>query len=367
MDVPSCTVVTANFYLDDATRTLTRCFENMKKLLDMPCHLVIYSDSNLMGRIIEYRTRLGLSHLTKGIEMRFDEYPTYSFKDKVIENRQKYWPTRDSRSGWQSHLINCGKIKLLQRTMEENPFGTKKFAWFDSNLGEDGKKIAKNGLKSEDFLQLLRSCESDPDNAIRIQIINCTDKKFIKKENWREFYTCYRWIMAGAAYVCGKDTQDILEDQFSVFLEHTESGFGHADELLWLGLLDKYYDRIKKGYGDYGDIVKNFIHPVSNHHYVYYFILKKYLTFGYHREAYDCAQELLRTYPSATDTNPELHFEILFSLYLATFYHKRDEAETLVEGILNLVKENSELGKAYEKNKTHYDKQFAFAIRHPLI
>lgn len=361
MEIPSCTVVTANFYFNDETRPLARCFENMKKLLEMPCYLVIYSDSNLMSQIVEYRERAGLSHLTRFIEMPFEDFPTYSFRDKIIENRQKYWPTRDPRAGWESHLINCGKVKLLQRTMEQNPFTTKKFAWVDSNLGEDGKKIARNGLTRENFLQLLRTCEADPDDSIRVQITNCTDKKFIKGWNRRAFYTCYRWVLAGALYVCGDDTQDILDAQFSVFLEDTENGFGHSDEMLWLGVLDKYYDRIKKGYGDYGDIIENFIHPVSNHRYIYHLILKRYLSFGYFREAYDCARKLLATYPATIEANHELYFQILFSLYLATFHYRREEAGALIAKILESIKENSEIRKVYEKNKVYYDEQFSFA------
>lgn len=361
MSIPSCTLVTCNFYVNDETRPLSICFTNMKILLEVPCYLVIFCDKLLYELARTYRKDLGLEAKTKFIVMDMSEIPSFQYKDKILSNREKYWPTRDPRASWQSHLLNAYKVKFLEQIIDENPFSTVKFAWIDANLGDNGKKLARHGFHQKDFLKLLHKCEQDPNDTLRIQVINCTCKKYIQDENLAEFYQTYRWIVGTCFFVCGALAKDILQERYNVFLDHTEKGYGHGDEMFWLPLLEKYYDRIKKGYGDYNDTLTNFITPTHSHPYIFYMILKNYFDFGYFREAYDCAKELIKCYDNfeleILDYN--LYLGILFSLYVASYHYKREEASFWADRILQLAQDNAYFKKHFEKQEQFIRSQFA--------
>lgn len=290
---PSVTLVTANFYFNDQIRPLQECFESMKVLLEIPCYLVIFSNQALIDKIKEYRQSFGLEQLTRYYPIEISDLDTYQFKDKIIANREKYWPTRDPRAGWQSHIICSAKFKLVERIIKENPFGTRKFGWIDSNLKKDGAKISRDKLDNSKFLQMLEQCQADPDDSFRIQILNVTSRDYLNHLD--QYYQRYRWVVCGSLFVCGPQALDILEDLWQVFLDHTEKGYGHAEEMFYLGILDKFYSRICKGYGDYQDICTNFILPRGSHNYVFWMILNNYLQLGYHREALDCINALERS------------------------------------------------------------------------
>ena len=70
-------------------------------------------------------------------------------------------------------------------------------------------------------------------------------------------------------------------------------GYGHGEEMLYLDVLDDFYDDIVKSYGDYGQIINNYINPTCNLNYIYNNIIKSYLNFGYNKECSDCCKKVL--------------------------------------------------------------------------
>ena len=81
---------------------------------------------------------------------------------------------------------------------------------------------------------------------------------------------------------------------------------------------------------------------------------------GYHREGYDCCKKLIsqiESYNVHIDCNTYL--DLLFSLYIFTFYHKgKEEAKCVVEHIKSTVVKNPLVKNEYEKNKGFYESQF---------
>jgi hypothetical protein len=131
-------------------------------------------------------------------------------------------------------------------------------------------------------------------DKFHIQILNVCDKKFKDPANKREYYNQYRWIMCGGFFLTAIDAGiTILSRLKEIFVETTQAGYGHGEEMFYLEVLDEYSDQIRGTYGDYGQILDNFIYPTQNIEYVYHTIFERYKQYEYTREANALATQLL--------------------------------------------------------------------------
>lgn len=80
-------------------------------------------------------------------------------------------------------------------------------------------------------------------------------------------------------------------------METTYQGFGHGEEMFYLEVLDEFY-------GDYGQILNNFLGPSRNIEYVYHTVIKGFKDAGYEREYKDACKALLDA-----ATNYLVHFD----------------------------------------------------------
>ena len=286
--------------------------------------------------------------ITKYIEIELEDLWAYQFLDQVKRNREAYWPTRDERTCAESHIICCNKFDFVLETMSINPFNTTHFGWIDAYLGKtlvnpkanaDQKALAhpkanadqKAQSASTEALALanadqkanadrktlstcttLRICENYTIATIprilrtiadewkstqfHIQILNVCDKKFKDPAHKREYYNQYRWVVCGGFFVTAPDAGiSILSRLKEIFVETTQAGYGHGEEMFYLEVLDEYSEQIRGTYGDYGQILDNFIYPTRNIEYVYHTILANYKSFGYEREASKLESQLLES------------------------------------------------------------------------
>lgn len=279
--------------------------------------------------------------------MELEDLWTYQFLEQVKQNRAAYWPTRDERTCAESHIICCNKFDFLLETMTINPFNTTHFGWIDAYLGKastlqgdqkasslqgdqnaldpSGTKDLKDpkgcqkvstlpstpsGTKEVPICDTLRICEAYTPATVprilrtiadewksdkfHIQILNVCDKRFKDPANKREYYNQYRWIMCGGFFLTAIDAGiTILSRLKEIFVETTLAGYGHGEEMFYLEVLDEYSDQIRGTYGDYGQILDNFIYPTQNIEYVYHTIFERYKQYGYTREANALATQLL--------------------------------------------------------------------------
>jgi hypothetical protein len=328
--------------------------------MTIPVYLVINCDDTTYPIIKQLRDPY--DHLTVYNIISLTDLWIYQYEDQVNKNREVFWGTRDSRAGTDSHLINCNKCNFVLDTIQKNPFQTTKFGWIDAFLQTNMKKIAENYTPN-----LLPYVLSNITDKYHIQILNVTDKKFKKPENKREFYGQYRYIVCGSFFTCGKDIGiKVMTRLRDIFLEATKAGFGHGDEMLHLEILDEFYDDMDHSYGDYGQILHNFIQPTRNIPYIVHFILKRYFDLGYHREGYDCGNTLLREIKShRLHVDPANHFQIAFMTYVATFYHRHSEAAAAAQYILDICKVHPSLKEQWNTNPAFYRAQLSHAVRVP--
>jgi hypothetical protein len=357
---PNCTLVTAcyNFNnLHKAARSPAELLDGIKTVLQVPFYLVIYCDNTMTSAIREERAKYGLQDVTRVYEIEFEKLWAYQFLDKVKANRLSYHPTRDERTSAETHLITCNKFDFVLQTIESNPFSTSKFGWIDSVVRENMAKICENYNHS-----LLYKVLTSISDKFHIQILNVCDKKYKNKEHKREFYQQYRWIVCGSFFTCGKEIgRKVLTRLKEVVSDTTQEGYGHGEEMFYLEVLDEFYEDIARAYGDYGQILNNFLQPTRNIYYIVHCIIKGYSNLSYHRECYDCCIALVRQIEDFNiHISYDLMLEIYFYLFLSSFYYKHEEAKDVVKKIRLLCDKNPYFNQEFQRNKDFYTSQFAY-------
>jgi hypothetical protein len=312
---PPCTLVTAAYVFSHAgARTAEETLRTMRTLLAVPCYLVVYCDPKMEPLIRGVRGGGAWDAITRVVVQPFEALWCAPLLDRVRANREIYWPTRDARTSAETHLITCNKADFVLQAMALNPFGTSIFGWIDANIGEGGSKISW-----EYENHLLLSILSRVDERFHLQIMNVTDKRFKIKEHKRECYAAYRWIACGCLFTTGVEVgRRVLGRVKELVLEATEMGFGHGEEMFYLEIIDEFYDEIHRGYGDYRDLLHNFIEPTTNLVYVYWHVVMRSYEMGYDRECMDAAVTLLRRFDAfGTEMNYDLYMRLLMVYYLA--------------------------------------------------
>ena len=359
--VPNCTVVTALYNLykyHKKSVSSETCVDRINVVLELPVYLVIFTEKEFIDILTTRRREYGFSSITLIIERKFEDLPKYNYLEQIKKNRSIYFPTRDERTSAESHLLTCSKPDFILETMRLDPFHTTKFAWLDALLGINDKMRICENYTIDKFLNVLNTIT----DKFHIQILNVNNKSFKLDENKKDYYATYKYVVCGGFFTCGIIIgQQILNRVNENFIKTTELGFGHGEEMLFLEILDEFYDNIEKGYGDYGQIINNILFPVCNLDYIYSCILQRYLDLSYHKESYDCSKKLLYSIENLkSNCAPNLYMNILFSHYIATFYYKNEEAFDVIKHIYNVCNENNELKQAFNQNKGFYESQFRY-------
>jgi len=362
----TCTLSTACFDLtkyNNRGRPLSTAINNMTSLLKTECYLVIYTDPYCIDLIKEIRKEF--DSITKYIVLEFEQLECYKYINLVKKNRKEYWPTRDERTCSESHLLCSNKFNFVLQTIESNPFNTSHFGWIDgTNLGANFSAICKN-YNPQMFLDFLNI----NDYKFHIQILNVNDKKY--KNNKRDYYRKYRYVVCGGLFITEKEIGiKILNRLNEIFIDTTILGYGHGEEMYYLEVLDEFYDDFEKSYGDYGQIINNFIHPTTNLHYIYYLIINNYLKFEYYKECYDCCIKVLYSIENnlADEYYEELYMNVLYAYYISArnIYSETNNIispSKIIDHIYNICKTNTKMGEEFNKKKQFYEQQFSNTLK----
>jgi hypothetical protein len=355
-----CTLTTACFDLtrfNTHSRTLIETINNIKPLLSVPCNLVVYTDNNCVDLIKNIRNDYNCNNITYYVVVDFEELEFFKYNEIIKQNRKIYHPTKDDRTCSESHILCCSKFNFVLQTIEINPFKTNKFGWIDANLNNNFSKICKNYTNNM-LLYILNNINE----KFRIQILNVCDKKYKELIYKKEYYESYKWVVCGCLFTTGKEIGvKVLNRLNKIFEETTILGYGHAEEMLYLEILDEFYNDIERSYGDYSTILNNFITPTIGYDYINEFIVKKYLHYGYNKECYDCCKKLLNEIENyKVEINYSVYFSILFSLFVSSFYYKNHETKEILKHINNLIDTNPYIKVEFDKNQDFYKGQFSY-------
>jgi len=354
MSIPDCTLITACFnvhHTNENAFSIEKIKESSATLMSMPCYLVVFCDKNTISILKEKREEYGFLSITKFIQVEMLELWSFQFLEKVQQNRVKNWPSRDLRSNEYTHLIQCNKFDFLLQIMEINPFQTGKFGWIDCFLGINANKICEN-YSTDKILYILNNIT----DKFHFQVLNVCDKNFKNKNLKFMYYQNYRYIMCGCLFTCSEKIGRPILKRLKEIAENTiNAGYGHGEEMFFLEILDEFENDIIKSYGDYGQILNNFIRPTKNFSYIYSFILHRYILRLYYKEAYECAKVLIGAIESQiTDVNDEIHMKILLDYYASILSHKPDEAMYIVDYINEICNKNPSMKIEFDKAEQKY-------------
>ncbi len=299
MKPPNCTLITACYDLNKYNkkcRTTEECLKLISPLLQIPIYLVIYGSKSTIPAIQMQRQIYGYNSITKYIQVELEDLWAYQFLQKVKENRKTYWPTQDERTCAESHIICCNKFDFVHETITINPFNTTHFGWIDAYLGDgkNGLRICENYDKMvvPRILHQLTN-NQNPTEKFHIQILNCNDKKFKEPQHKREYYERYRWVVCGGFFITHPTPgTKIMSRLKEIFVETTNQGYGHGEEMFYLEVLDEFYDDIARSYGDYGQMLNNFITPTKNIDYIIQVIINGFKNANYQREYEDAKKAI---------------------------------------------------------------------------
>jgi hypothetical protein len=294
-----------------------------------------------------------LSHLTQYIITKIEDLPFYEYNDKIKANRDAYWPTRDDRTSSESHILCCSKFHFVLNTISEDPFQTKKFGWIDSFVGPNFSKICEE-YTEDIFINILNNSF---DNKFNIQVLASVDKKYKKPENKRQYYEVYRYVVCGCLFITNKQIGiKILKRLNELFISTTMQGYGHGEEMLYLEVLDEFYHEINRSYGDYGQILNNFFHPVKYYRYVYKFLIHQNLyDYNNHRESYHCSKELLYAIDQLGVTvEADIHIATMIACYKCSLVVNPSESIHRITDIYDICKQDTTMKTEFEKYKDYY-------------
>lgn len=350
--IPDCTLTTACFDVstyNNQSRNIEDIKTKITALLNVPCYLVIYTDIYCIDIIRQIREPF--HHLTRYIITSIEQLDFYKYNATIKSNRERYWPTRDDRTSSESHLVCCSKFNFVLKTMEENPFGTTKFGWIDSFVGTNFSKICEDYTDN----MLLDVLHNSFDDKFSIQVLAAVDKKYKRPENKREYYSTYRYLVCGCLFITNKQIgEQILTRLNEVFISTTEQGFGHGEEMLYLEILDEFYHDIHRSYGDYGQILNNWFHPMKYYRYVQKFLIHQPLyDYGNHKEAYDCARELQYAIEQlGVHVEADVYMATLIARYKTSLVINKCESIHRIKDIYSACKKRSDMQIEFQK---YYD------------
>ena len=349
MFIPDCTLVTACFDLSayhNNSRTPEKALKGIDVILKLPVYLIIFGNKQVIDIIKERRHSYGYETMTLFVCQEYDQIWSAQFTEKVKENRNNYWPTRDVRTCPESHLVCANKFDFVLKGIEMNPFQTSTFAWIDSNLHIDDNtnKICYQ-YNMQRIPYVLNNIKKD---KFHIQIMGSVDKKYKNMDMKREYYEQYRWLVSGCLFTCGIEVgKKILTRLKDIVMNTTLAGYGHGEEMFYLEVLDEFYDDIERSYGDYGQILNNFINITTNFYYVYSIIMTKAFEKQHYREAYDCCTKMLYSIE-----NHLLDGNLDYGLYISTmryqYYSASHYKPEACEGIIKKMKHIASINKSFD-------------------
>ncbi len=356
--LPDCTLTTCCLYIE-SKRSVHELITLSYSLLRLPIYLVIYCDKYTFPLLFEYRQQHGLTEITIFKQISLEDMWSYQFKRRVLDNREKYFPTKDERTNEITHLITINKFDFVLQTIHENYFHTSKFGWIDCLLGSDKMRICKNYNDN-----LLPYILGNIDEYFRIMVLNVNDKKFLLREHKKEFYEKYRWVVAGGLFTCGVTVGiPILERLKQNATDTIELGYGHGEEMLFLEILEEYKDSIKKSYGDYNIILNNFLSPTENLENIYYDIIQNYLYMGHFEDGYQCINVLLtEIHQHKAYVKPIIHVQLLIDHFIATYYIDREHSRcyAAINQVFYICQNNPLLKKELKEHLYRLDEYLMF-------
>ncbi len=385
--IPDTTVVTASFYLkpyiEEDIREYFRSIEDLTSdlgsfIFNKLCYMEIFCDKWTYPEIYKLRSEeYNLHNFTKYHILEIEDLWAYQYKDKIIENRKKFFgSTCIKGKHYLTEILTNNKFDFLEKSIKENYFNTKNFIWVDCNLQkifnpnawynviELNKKYSLE-VRDQKFLNILHNIPK----KFHIQILGFESKKYLSSDNKFEFYQKYRYITCGGMFSLSihEDFKErnlfLLQELKNNFIRLNNQGFGHGEEMIFFDVIYNNFDDFSKSYGDYYSLIYNYNSITEDHNYILNYIIKKYLNLKAYKECYEACIACLKSFENNDIIiNWNMYLNLLFYKYVSSFYYKREEAKENAELILHYVNIIPAFKKEFDLSKDFYLKQLSYVL-----
>ncbi len=260
-------------------------------------------------------------------------YGDYATTEKMRELRKKH------KLSHMTHIHTLDNVhfsykSLILRTLNENPFRSKQFAWIDPKIQRDSETYTIQTVSN-----ILRM----------IDVIDSAQGKF------------RAYIVRGGVY----DNVQISEKLF-VFGEMVgrivfdKMNNSQTSRVLFSKEVREILP-IVFSYGQESDILDNFVSPNKNLMAIYHSIQLPFLDNGNNQDAYLCSNSFVSKLLSDENEAHSPYFvDCLFKHYVAAYYVSPPDAIEYVNIIRCLRNESADFEKSYQMNAGLYDSQLEY-------
>ena len=257
------TVVTAYFDLTkmpDASisiksRPSTHYLENAKATMATEQNLMIFCEPESVEALKAMRPKHLLADHTHFVPMSFEDFPMTKFRAQIQENRRRNPYHFDDRNTASYYLLCMARYAMLKIAMDTNPFASTHFAWLNICIERMGwRNLAALESVWRENREKFSTCWIDyqPEPLVR------NIPEYFK---WGRCGMCSGFFTGYGKYM--RAFCDAMESKFSTTLE---AGYGHADEQLFSMVYFDDKSIFDVYYGDYREMVTNYVAPVDKPH-----------------------------------------------------------------------------------------------------
>lgn len=359
---------------------------------DLNCNMVIYCDIGLKEEILKRKSKGNF----KIIEFPLEELEYYKNYNDILNNEKMNYSIKDDKNTNNYFLLTWNKFILMKESIRNNYFNTDYFFWIDYGLQHvlDEKKY---NCKFETLLNNFELITKDNIEKSIFMVLNDLNPNIINNEN---FYKRLYQYCAGGVFG-GK--QDIFNKIITLFdnklKELIDKKIVSTEEHIMADIIYNNKNLFELTYGDYYDLIENF-YPYNinfdkeyiikimdknfnenNDNYIGFDILNKLYKDGEIRynmynifvklynltkrkECYECGIKLINSIEKEyVNVNNNIYFDIIFKMYIVSFYVKKEEAKKYIDYISN----NKNLYNEYLKNRSFNDQQFSHILGNKTI
>lgn len=253
------TVVTAYFDLtkmSDASvsirsRPAEHYLASARATMAVQQNLMVFCEPESVEALRAMRPPHLLENNTHFVPMSFEDFPMTQYREKIRQNRREKPYAFDDRNTASYYLLCMARYAMVKRAIAENPFQSTHFAWLNIC-------IERMGWRNLASLEAVWRTNRDKFSTVYIDyqpesLVRNTAEYF----KWGRCGMCSGFFTGRADYF-GKFC-DAIEAKF---LEYLEQGYGHADEQLFSPVFFENRDIFEVYYGDYQEMVTNYVEPV---------------------------------------------------------------------------------------------------------
>ena len=221
--------------------------QHSKGCLSQEYNMVIFCDPEYEEKLKAIRPA-HLHSRTTWIPISFEDMKMTKYRDKIISNRLTHPYLFDNRNTASYYLLCMSRYDALKRVIEQNPYQSTHFAWINICI----ERMGPNNLEElPHALSLFR------DKFSTCYIDYIPPHFTVHHADYFKFGRCS--MCSGFFTGRGDYMYEFCNRVEEMFTEYLISGYGHADEQLFLAVYFRYPWLFDFYYGDYQTMITNYV------------------------------------------------------------------------------------------------------------